>query len=746
MMAEVHAPYHFVPLSKWVYMPDWAHLVSHDVPFEDGVSGVIEYTLTNHTPLCVGDTQDKNGILKFARNPKGELVIPSSSLKGMIRSVLEIASFGKLSQVDDKHFAYRDFQDTKYKSWVENNQERQAGWIKYDAELRQWTFRKAKHTVLFLDEFRQALKNRISTSRHGSHGYEKYEQFPLSKTFQFNLKPREFVYETSNAQSQTVQRAKIDRNGQCVGHAIFSSFRPSIYPMSADKKNVKLKRYQLEKSDLQVCTQRTEFSYAFYDVDDCPFAPNNFNHVVAQLFESHEPKQVEMMKRHAHPEYGIPVFAKANGQVVSALGFSKLPKIKYNNSVHGLIHSATEAHLSNSYFDMAELIFGTLRDKELSLKSRVHFSDATCLSKPDMLQTPNVVLSEPRATFYPNYIEQSKKGALSNYNHPDATPSGVKRYVSKSPKHDNLSEFKATDKQDKVSHRFELCARNACFQGQIVFHNLKPVELSALLWSLELQGNYHQIGHGKPFGAGAIKIAPTVTRVKANNGRDITNNDIDPALFESSMNRHYPNHDEQGWKTSPQITYLLETANLEANQDVDTRYMSLDDKEFQDAKKDNKALASLRSLPRAERLTNAATSVSLSFGRGRLNRLFDKTSEFDSKLLEQQQQKLEALKKEHEEKQQQELEQQKRDAMSTHELKLHDLTINLERVDQTERPPLLREAITFFLENADNSERGMALQLYTMARKYDFHQKPKRRAKEQKARLAELKELYGLDV
>ncbi|AXY00928.1 hypothetical protein D1115_06495 [Vibrio alfacsensis] len=44
-MSSVHAPYHFVPLSKWVYMPDWAHLVSHDHPFEDGHSGVIEYKL-----------------------------------------------------------------------------------------------------------------------------------------------------------------------------------------------------------------------------------------------------------------------------------------------------------------------------------------------------------------------------------------------------------------------------------------------------------------------------------------------------------------------------------------------------------------------------------------------------------------------------------------------------------------------------------------------------------------------------
>ena len=66
-MTTVTAPYHFVPLSKWVYMPDWAHIVSHDVPFEDGVSGVIDYHLTNHTPLCVGDTKDAQNVLRSHR-------------------------------------------------------------------------------------------------------------------------------------------------------------------------------------------------------------------------------------------------------------------------------------------------------------------------------------------------------------------------------------------------------------------------------------------------------------------------------------------------------------------------------------------------------------------------------------------------------------------------------------------------------------------------------------------------------
>ncbi|MDN3686072.1 RAMP superfamily CRISPR-associated protein [Vibrio sinaloensis] len=96
-MTKAHAPYHFVPLSRWVYMPDWSHLVSHDHPFEDGLSGKkIVFKITNTSPLCIGHQKDDTGLLKLARNSKGQPIIPQTTLKGMIRNVLEIASFGKI--------------------------------------------------------------------------------------------------------------------------------------------------------------------------------------------------------------------------------------------------------------------------------------------------------------------------------------------------------------------------------------------------------------------------------------------------------------------------------------------------------------------------------------------------------------------------------------------------------------------------------------------------------------------------
>ena len=56
-MSQLTAPYRFVPLSALVMLPDWADLVSHDMPFADGVSGELSYRITAHTRLCVGGEQ-----------------------------------------------------------------------------------------------------------------------------------------------------------------------------------------------------------------------------------------------------------------------------------------------------------------------------------------------------------------------------------------------------------------------------------------------------------------------------------------------------------------------------------------------------------------------------------------------------------------------------------------------------------------------------------------------------------------
>jgi hypothetical protein len=122
----IPSPYNFVPLSRHVFFPDWAAQVSQDVPFSDGISGWFEIEVEAMTPIFIRhgekprEWNEKNPAevdrlrehwlqietaatpswpeddwIDFFREPDGAYAIPGSSLKGALRLVLEIASFGK---------------------------------------------------------------------------------------------------------------------------------------------------------------------------------------------------------------------------------------------------------------------------------------------------------------------------------------------------------------------------------------------------------------------------------------------------------------------------------------------------------------------------------------------------------------------------------------------------------------------------------------------------------------------------
>jgi hypothetical protein len=111
---SVSAPFRFAPIHRWVYFPEWGPLVTHDVPFRDGWSGEIEFDITAVTPLLVGGarrgpTDALEGEVWPIQLPDGRWAIPPSSLQGMVRSILEIATFAQLGPwIDDKRFGIRD--------------------------------------------------------------------------------------------------------------------------------------------------------------------------------------------------------------------------------------------------------------------------------------------------------------------------------------------------------------------------------------------------------------------------------------------------------------------------------------------------------------------------------------------------------------------------------------------------------------------------------------------------------------
>ncbi len=125
---KIPSPYNFVPVCEQVYCPEWSSQVSHDIPFSDGICGSFQFTITAHTPIFVRNSGAKHapeeeekrefsqdekarrrrGFFRLSPDdPTSPFAIPGTTIKGAIRTVLEIASFGKFSPIEDKRFKHR---------------------------------------------------------------------------------------------------------------------------------------------------------------------------------------------------------------------------------------------------------------------------------------------------------------------------------------------------------------------------------------------------------------------------------------------------------------------------------------------------------------------------------------------------------------------------------------------------------------------------------------------------------------
>ncbi|OAT86756.1 CRISPR-associated RAMP family protein [Desulfotomaculum copahuensis] len=184
--------------------------------------------------------------------------------------------------------------------------------------------------------------------------------------------------------------------------------------------------------------------------------------------------------------------------------------------------------------DMAEAIFGFAPSAAKEVKEkitdgrsgRVFFTDARLLPAPGGCLSaekpvPPKVLSSPKPTAFQHYLTQSEPDNPSRLCH-YASPlhatviRGHKLYWHKGCV--NLKDIVESDKE-KMKRFFKQYTRiipvkpGVKFTFRIYFENLKDEELGALLWVLMLPGKKgigyrHKLGMGKPLGMGTVKIVP----------------------------------------------------------------------------------------------------------------------------------------------------------------------------------------------------------------------------------------------
>lgn len=545
----IQAPYRFVPLSSLVVLPDWAEQVSQDVPFKDGICGELEFEITTHGQVCVGGEQTPSseqapGRVYFYKTPDDKVAIPGSSLKGMLRNVLEIATFSRFKQVEDQKLGVRDISeyDNFYAKAIVNNT--QAGWLKF--ENHQWviypcSFARVhqKDIVSYFDHLTYQDWKKLKTVQ------QRYQRLGVCPTVK---------YKDSDNKKYNKVLAELKVDGNLSGSLIMTGQPGSFYDENSPNKPKAAKKYE----------------FIFYNkveqfLEILPEVISGFR----QIHE--ETKEWKFwLEKLPTLEHGIPVFFHKDGQDIKSLGLAMMYKLAYKNSIYDAINHTCDEHVNSQQqeADFADLIFGYLGENhQRGLRGRVNIGLANCTSQPNLEFTQATVLSGPKPTYYPHYIQQNNTRDFNQLMQNTAKVSGWKRYPVKNVEFPELAPLVAQN--NKVQVKLQTVGEGTQFISKIRIHNLRPVELGALLWCLDFGGNKnlkHNIGMGKPYGLGQISLSVHSSKLRLNNGQLIQ----DQNIFLQACRLEFENYMDQiihqikpnsRWKDTGEIKSLLSYAD-----------------------------------------------------------------------------------------------------------------------------------------------------------------------------------------
>lgn len=562
----IKSPYNFVPLSDKVVQPFWANQVSHDIPFREPQSGVLKLKITAKNPIYVRNgvpksEQDTDGYNVF-NNIENRYFIPGSSIKGMLRSVMEIMSYGRMkNKVNDHRYSVRDFQnpDIYDKTTLSNKVE--CGWLykKGDEYYLDMCGKPGRISHKNLDvlckgeKISDYYKKSTNVKDNFSKSAEsKYEKFSFSK--------EGYKFE-DDFESNGRKVYKVDFDGGRKGVIVMSG-QPGVRnePKSgrANGKHLEFVFFESNKNGIALDENVIEnFLFAYYDHD-----------INQQSFDW------KWRKKQLNAGEKIPVFYQKNKDgSVKDLGLSLLYKITYKNSILDLINNTQK---QADFYDLAETIFGYTEEKK-ALKGRIHVGHAFAEKDVTPLELKTEVLAGPKASYYPNYIEQKNldsngkiQGKYRTYMDNDAKIRGWKRYpIHSGDVEKNPAPLIKGKRNEKVATKFIPLPAETSFSFDIHYHNLRKEELGALISAITFhntEGLYHSIGSAKPLGYGKISL-------EVENLEEAKKLDVLKA-YELYMNSELS--EEFSWHESEQIKELFAMAKPS---EVDSKlsYMDLED-------------------------------------------------------------------------------------------------------------------------------------------------------------------------
>ncbi len=463
----ITSPYNFVPLNEDIYYPEWGEKVSQDAPFSDSEDGTIEVTVENVSPLFTRDGQESGAKEKTSYSahinmPNGQKLyyIPGSSIKGMLRATMEVMSFGKMQQYTNRWFGHREvgIRTPEGISYGEKMQEGKvkAGWLELKGETM--------YLYPCKDGF---IKEKISDLTHSS-------------------------YNTSYRRCMN-KKSPWEVNRGLVGNG-------ELYPeYTKDGKSYRLVCTGYMRNTLE---RGKAHEYLFTAADESK--KTEIDKEVKRRFENvydSSPHFEDFMKYMKTER--VAVFYIEENRRIEHIGLTRYFRYPYQHDVKKIV--GFQQTINPKALDLTETIFGTA-EKDNSLKGRVQIGNAFCNSiiQDNQLQIKQLLLGQPKASYYPLYIQQDRS-PYKNYDNAQAI-AGRKFYrVFKSGETTTLQE--ENENNDNVKSTLRCLPTGQKFNFRINVHNLRPMEIGAILSALtfhKTMTSFHTIGQAKNFGYGKL--------------------------------------------------------------------------------------------------------------------------------------------------------------------------------------------------------------------------------------------------
>ena len=584
----VTATYNFVPLSPVVPAPPWQAHVSHDRPLREGLCAEFDITVEAHTPLLVGGDRGKDGSVSFHAHADGQLAIPGASLLGMVRNVVEIASFSRIGLMDDRWLSIRDLYAPAYQSRFATRDagvikpKTLTGWLRF--EQGRWLVHRCEHARV---EHSTTLMPTLGVDVQGLYGANnpahrlvawKYGLFKQAC-------PGYVVYASQEEWAKGPQPQLHRHSGRTLFYREVTRLSTSATGLACPVQEARLvltgqpgpgshMKTGRDGQPRWVSGKHMEFLFAVAP-DPAPIevAPE----VWRAFVQTHTPPSGSSddsalaWHRRQRPfgDLGLPIFylpGSAGG--ISAMGLAQMFRLAYPKSLAGYTGQAT-ANAAQP-LDFAQTLFGTLdaQRPDAALKGRVSFGDCRLQGQPqraaDAFQRA-VVLASPKPTFYPAYVKQDAAGqGLKTLLEPSARLNGWKRYPVHDPERVRALPAPGPDTRD-MQTRLQPLAVGSVFRGKVRLHNVTAEEAGAVLWALtwgDRTGLRHALGMGKSLGLGQVSIRTDRLHIRPNAphpGTDVPGANELMRSFAQWMEAQLQGNG--GWLESAQFEELLAMAD-----------------------------------------------------------------------------------------------------------------------------------------------------------------------------------------